>query len=345
MAWLRIDDGFDSHPKILALGSDQRRWTWSRILVYTCRYRSATIPANITDSIPRATPQFLRECIEIGLVDSTDGGTLEVHDWDDYQAGGTTAERQRRSRDTSTNGGAEWRNIYRSSKWQRARETVFERDQGICTDCGKQEVKGWNCDHEPHAEDLINAGLDAFDPQYLYTRCHSCHAIKTRKEGVTRRDHNRDQPVTSPVIVVTEMSPHAGGRARPVPSRPHNPSPTPPPDEEEHTQKDQDRMQAWLDYAAQQPGITATLPYARKGYDTGAWPPQEQRTPDPSARCSYCGERLGYGHADDCPALGSASERALADHLENVHTDEPRAPLPADVQAMFARTSNQPNPT
>lgn len=27
MSWLRIDDSFDHHPKILALGSDQRRWT------------------------------------------------------------------------------------------------------------------------------------------------------------------------------------------------------------------------------------------------------------------------------------------------------------------------------
>lgn len=99
MAWLRVDDGFDSHPKILALGSDQRRWTWTRILVYTCRYRSDLIPANITDSVPRATRSFLRECVELGLVDVTDSGAYVVHDWDDYQAGDPKkAARQRRWR-------------------------------------------------------------------------------------------------------------------------------------------------------------------------------------------------------------------------------------------------------
>lgn len=84
MAWLRIDDGFDHHPKMLELGSDQRRWTWIRVLVYTCRFRSPAIPSNIGESIPRATRQFLSECVEIGLIDITDNGTYEVHDWDDY---------------------------------------------------------------------------------------------------------------------------------------------------------------------------------------------------------------------------------------------------------------------
>lgn len=101
MAWLRIDDGFDHHPKVLALGSDQRRYTWMRILIYTCRYRSPVIPSGISDSVPRATRQFLRECVELGLVDVTDNGTHEVHDWADYQAGDPKkAARQRRWRNT-----------------------------------------------------------------------------------------------------------------------------------------------------------------------------------------------------------------------------------------------------
>lgn len=105
MAWLRIDDGFDHHPKILALGSDQRRWTWIRVLIYTCRYRNPTIPRNITDSVPRATPQFLSECVELGLVDVTDEGTQVVHDWADYQAGDPKkAARQRRWRNGSVDG-------------------------------------------------------------------------------------------------------------------------------------------------------------------------------------------------------------------------------------------------
>jgi hypothetical protein len=99
MAWLRIDDAFDAHPKILALGTDQRRFTWIRILVYTCRYRSDQIPPNITHTIPKATAKFLSDCIEIGLIDVTEDGLNVVHDWDDYQAGDPKkAARQRRWR-------------------------------------------------------------------------------------------------------------------------------------------------------------------------------------------------------------------------------------------------------
>jgi hypothetical protein len=103
MSWLRIDDSFDAHPKILALGSDQRRWTWVRVLVYTCRYRSGRIPLNITESVPRATPQFFRECVGLGLVDDADG-TLTVHDWDAYNGSDArllARERQRKHRDNS----------------------------------------------------------------------------------------------------------------------------------------------------------------------------------------------------------------------------------------------------
>jgi len=107
MAWLRVDDGYDSHPKILALGSDQRRWTWTRILVYTCRYRSPVIPANVSELVPRATPAFLRECVDIGLVDVTDDGTLEVHDWDTYNGSDPKVqvrERVRKHRENRYNG-------------------------------------------------------------------------------------------------------------------------------------------------------------------------------------------------------------------------------------------------
>lgn len=83
MPWLRADDTFDTHPKIVALGSDERRWTWTRVLLYTCRHGGSLIPDGIRDIIPKATPAFLRDCIQIGLVDMVED-RMHVHDWADY---------------------------------------------------------------------------------------------------------------------------------------------------------------------------------------------------------------------------------------------------------------------
>lgn len=99
MAWLRLDDGFTDHRKIVKLKTDQRRWTWLRILIYTARFRSAEIPDDVSYMIPTATPKYLEECVEIGLLDRKDDGSLVVHDWSDYQPKDPTkAERQARWR-------------------------------------------------------------------------------------------------------------------------------------------------------------------------------------------------------------------------------------------------------
>lgn len=91
MAWLRIDDGFTSHPKIVALGTTDRRWTWLQVLTYACRYRRPNIPAGIQDVIPKATPKFLADCLKVGLLDESKDG-LVVHDWRIYN-GETIAEK------------------------------------------------------------------------------------------------------------------------------------------------------------------------------------------------------------------------------------------------------------
>jgi hypothetical protein len=99
MAWLRIDDGFATHPKILALGSSDHRWTWLQILTYTCRYRSPVVPADIGEVIQKAGNGFVNRCIEVGLIDVLEDGTMHVHDWEHYQAGDPLkAARQRRFR-------------------------------------------------------------------------------------------------------------------------------------------------------------------------------------------------------------------------------------------------------
>lgn len=80
MSWLRIDDSFDTHPKILGLKTDVRRWTWLRVLIYTCRHESPAVPDGIRDVIPKATLAFLRDCSELGLLEGAPGGYV-VHDW------------------------------------------------------------------------------------------------------------------------------------------------------------------------------------------------------------------------------------------------------------------------
>jgi len=84
MSWLRLDDGFSIHPKIVSL-SVADRWTWVEVLIYCARYRTGgTIPRGIAAAIPRAGTAFLRRAAAAGLIDEYDDGALEVHDWQTY---------------------------------------------------------------------------------------------------------------------------------------------------------------------------------------------------------------------------------------------------------------------
>lgn len=56
-------------------------------MTYTCRYRSATVPHNIAEEVPKANKKFLVECLRVGLIDQQDDGSMVVHDWAEYQAG------------------------------------------------------------------------------------------------------------------------------------------------------------------------------------------------------------------------------------------------------------------
>lgn len=85
MAWLRIDDGFTEHRKLVELTRSDR-WTWVEILCYCARQQNGgTVPSGIGDIIRRATPKYLARCVDLGLIDRHDG-TMTVHDWDIYNA-------------------------------------------------------------------------------------------------------------------------------------------------------------------------------------------------------------------------------------------------------------------
>lgn len=113
LPWLRLDDNFSHHPKILGLGTDERRWTWQCVLLYTCRYSTDEVPATIRDAIPKATAAFLRDCVALGLLDEDDDGILHVHDWRDYNGPDSKLQvrdrvrRHREKRERNATGNAE----------------------------------------------------------------------------------------------------------------------------------------------------------------------------------------------------------------------------------------------
>ena len=84
MPWLRLDDTFAEHRKIVALKRADR-WTWVELLTYCARQTNGgRIPHGITDVLRWVTPAFLDQCTAIGLIDKQPDGTLTIHDWDDY---------------------------------------------------------------------------------------------------------------------------------------------------------------------------------------------------------------------------------------------------------------------
>lgn len=85
MAWLRLDDGFAQHPKIVAL-TPKDRWTWLELLCYCARYRTeGKVPAGIAEVVRGATPAFLNRCGDLRLLDADeDSDGYLVHDFDEY---------------------------------------------------------------------------------------------------------------------------------------------------------------------------------------------------------------------------------------------------------------------
>ncbi len=90
MTWLRIDDAFPQHPKLVELARSDR-WTWLEILAYCARYKTeGRVPSAIREAVPAASPKLLARFVDVGLLDEHEHG-LEVHDWRDYNPKDPTA--------------------------------------------------------------------------------------------------------------------------------------------------------------------------------------------------------------------------------------------------------------
>lgn len=112
MTWLRIDDGFAEHGKVLELVRKDR-WTWMELLCYCARQSSGRVPVGITGLLQHVTPEFLHRCVAAGLLDRDEHGGLEVHDWAVYNPKDPTgAVRQSRFRNAKRNGESNGENRY-----------------------------------------------------------------------------------------------------------------------------------------------------------------------------------------------------------------------------------------
>lgn len=106
VAWVRVDDGFTHHPKIVKL-SRAERWTWLEVLCYAARFRTGgVVPVVVGEVVRGASPAFLERCHELRLLDLKENGSGDyvVHDWDDYNGRDPKVmqtERQRKRRDTA----------------------------------------------------------------------------------------------------------------------------------------------------------------------------------------------------------------------------------------------------
>lgn len=217
MSWLRIDDGFAEHYKIAEL-TDREFRVWVRVLCYAARNngRAGRLTAPMRREIVGFTAAMCKRFVTLGLLDHDDEeGVVSIHDWRTYNPKDpAAADRMRQQRTEAPRPNPD--------RWKTTRAQVFARDHGICLDCGKDcsvpSADGrdvWNADHEPHRAVLTERGLSIYDPDYIVTRCHSCHSKKTRREA--NHDRTSSEPSSEPNRGGSVAS-RVGARARPVPS-------------------------------------------------------------------------------------------------------------------------------
>lgn len=104
MAWVAFDCDTLEHPKLVALPSDSARLGFvatilkAKRLPQPGRFASAAHFRAVMGRYAR----YLKDYVEVRLLDEAPDGSLSVHDWSDYQrdkADSTAAERQRRFRE------------------------------------------------------------------------------------------------------------------------------------------------------------------------------------------------------------------------------------------------------
>lgn len=106
MTWLRLDDGFDQHPKFAGWSVDNR-WSWLQVMLYCARFQTKGRLPNDLSLMPRTvTKRLLKKAVESGWLDPQEDGTLVIHDWAVYNPS-PDAERMRLRRQAERMANAE----------------------------------------------------------------------------------------------------------------------------------------------------------------------------------------------------------------------------------------------
>lgn len=91
-SWLAVAIGAVDHPKLLALGSDGARWAWLVVLSAAKRQSPEGRFASVEHlrHCLGAYAGHAEELVDAALLDRLPSGSLEVHDWTDWQIAGPT---------------------------------------------------------------------------------------------------------------------------------------------------------------------------------------------------------------------------------------------------------------
>lgn len=86
MSWLRLDDAYDTHPKLLEL-SELERWRWTRVLLYCARHRTegkVTVGVLRELGAARFVKKLLEQRLLIFVCLPDVGNVYLVNDWDEF---------------------------------------------------------------------------------------------------------------------------------------------------------------------------------------------------------------------------------------------------------------------
>lgn len=113
MAWVKLDDGFFRHPKVLRAGRDARDLHLAAMCYAAANLTGGAVPAEALRALAAeavvGTPGRLAgTLVEVGLWEapSTPGGPYQIHDWDVYNP---TRDQVLRQREENARRLAAWR--------------------------------------------------------------------------------------------------------------------------------------------------------------------------------------------------------------------------------------------
>lgn len=210
MSWIRYDDKFSNHPKVLALGN--LRFAAMGVHLDAQCYVSSyltdgTVPAGIVRKYPRAIVEAL---VSSGLWRRVGDGDIAIHDYLEYNPSKSQvmAEREIAKRRSAMNADPT------------LTATIRQRDGDNCRYCGRRV--NWRDRRSPiggtydHVLPLSSGGGESEDN--LVVACRACNLRKARRT-----------PVQAGMVLLIPRSDLGGNQTEPgiypVPAR--NPVPIP----------------------------------------------------------------------------------------------------------------------